>query len=158
MVIELDSLLNVPQKLLPLITEFDKYRYFLIEGGRGGGKSQAVARFILYLSEQYNLRIVCGREIQNSIKESVYSLFTDLIQQYNLNNIVLAKSIINRRTKSEINFRGFREQGAFNIQGMEAIDVVWIDESQALTKQTLDVLIPQYATSYLDNIAGWKIW
>ena len=142
MVIELDSLLNVPQKLLPLIRDFGKYQYFLIEGGRGGGKSQAVSRFILYLAEQYNLRIVCGREIQNSIKESVYSLFTDLIQQFNLNFIVLAKSIVNRRTMTEINFRGFREQGAFNIQGMEAVDVVWIDESQALTKTTLDTLIP----------------
>ena len=142
MVIELDSLLNVPTKLLPLIRDFGSYRYFLIEGGRGGGKSQAVSRFILYLAEQYNLRIVCGREIQNSIKESVYSLLTDLITQYNLNYQVFAKSIVSRVTKTEINFRGFREQGAFNIQGMEAIDVVWIDESQALTKQTLDVLIP----------------
>lgn len=142
MVIELPILLNIPTKLLPLITAFNEKRYFLIEGGRGGGKSQAVARWILYLAEHYNLRIVCGREIQNSIKESVYSLFTDLIQQYNLNFTVLAKTIIHRETKTEINFRGFREQGAFNIQGMEAIDIVWIDESQALTKQTLDILIP----------------
>ena len=142
MVIELDSLLNIPKKLLPLIKDFGSYRYFLIEGGRGGGKSQAVGRFILYLAEQYNLRIVCGREIQNSIKESVYSLLTDLVQQFNLNYLVLAKSLIHRETKSELNFRGFREQGSFNIQGMEAIDIVWIDESQALTKQTLDVLIP----------------
>jgi len=114
----------------------------LIDGGRGGGKSHAVARWILYLAEKYNIRIVCGREVQNSIKESVYSILTDLIQQYNLNFTILAKTIIHRDTKTEINFRGFREQGAFNIQGMEGIDIVWIDESQALTKQTLDVLIP----------------
>jgi len=127
---------------LPLIKDFGQYRYFLIEGGRGGGKSQAVARWILYLAEKYKIRIVCGREIQNSIKESVYSLLTDLVQQFNLNFMVFAKSIVSRSTATEINFRGFREQGAFNIQGMEAIDIVWIDESQALTKQTLDVLIP----------------
>lgn len=142
MEIELDSILQCPEKLLPLITEFDKYRYFLIEGGRGGGKSQIIGRWLLHLSELYNLRVVCGREIQNSIKESVYSLLADLIVLYRLNYIVLAKSIIHRVSKSEINFRGFREQGAFNIQGMEAIDIVWIDESQAITKQTLDVLIP----------------
>lgn len=136
------AILQVPSKLIPLITQFNNKRYFLIDGGRGGGKSHAVARWILYLAEKYPLRIVCGREIQNSIKESVYSIFTDLIAQYNLNFIVLAKSIIHRDTKTEINFRGFREQGAFNIQGMEGIDIVWIDESQALTKQTLDVLIP----------------
>lgn len=142
MELELPSLLQVPTKLLPLISSFNNYRYFLIDGGRGGGKSQAVARFLLYVAEKYSVRVVCGREIQNSIKESVYSILTDLIQQYNLNFTILAKSIIHRDTKTEINFRGFREQGAFNIQGMEGIDIVWIDESQALTKQTLDVLIP----------------
>lgn len=125
-----------------MIKEFNNKRYFLIDGGRGGGKSHAVARWMLYLAEKYNLRMVCGRETQNSIKESVYSILTDLIQQYNLNFTILAKTIIHRDTKTEINFRGFREQGAFNIQGMEGIDIVWIDESQALTKQTLDVLIP----------------
>lgn len=135
-------MLQVPTKLLPLIKEFNNKRYFLIDGGRGGGKSNAVARWILYLAEKYTIRIACGREIQNSIKESVYSILTDLIQTYNLNFTILSKSIIHRDTKSEINFRGFREQGSFNIQGMEGIDIVWIDESQAITKQTLDVLIP----------------
>jgi phage terminase large subunit len=85
---------------------------------------------------------VCGREIQNSIKESVYSVLTDLIQQHNLNFEVQAKTLIHRESKTEINFRGFRDQGRFNTQGMEGIDIVWIDESQALTKQTLDILIP----------------
>lgn len=142
MALGLPTILQVPTKLLPLIKEFNNKRYFLIDGGRGGGKSHAVARWILYLAEKYNIRIVCGRETQNSIKESVYSILTDLIQEYNLNFLVFAKSIVHRETKTEINFRGFREQGAFNIQGMEGVDIVWIDESQALTKQTLDVLIP----------------
>ena len=142
MEIELPNILQVPNKLLPLITQFNNYRYFIIEGGRGGGKTNAVGRWILYLCEKYKIRVVCGREIQNSIKESVYSILTDLIQTYSLNFNILAKSIVHRDTLTEVNFRGFREQGAFNIQGMEGIDIVWIDESQALTKQTLAVLIP----------------
>lgn len=141
--IELPSILNIPTKLIPLITDFNNYRYFILEGGRGGGKSQTVGRFLLYLSEICsNLRVVCGREVQNSIKESVYTLMTELIQSNNLNYLVLSKEIIHRESKSTISFRGFREQGAFNIQGMEGVDVLWIDESQAITKQTLDVLIP----------------
>jgi len=138
----LPKILDMPDKLLPIITDLDKYRYFLIEGGRGGGKSQAVGRFILYLAEKYKVRVACGREIQKSITESVYSLLSDLIQANQLNYEVLSTKITHRKTGSPINFRGFREQGAFNIQGMEGIDIVWIDEAQALTKQTLDVLIP----------------
>ena len=113
-----------------------------MEGGRGGGKSQSIGRFILYLSEHYTLRIVCGRETQNSINESVYSLLVDLIRSNNLAFDVFSTKIVHKISGTIINFRGFREQGAFNIQGLEGVDIVWIDESQAITKQTLDVLIP----------------
>ena len=139
---ELPEILQIPEKLLPILTKFNDYRYFLIEGGRGGGKSQGVGRLVLYLSEQKPLRIVCGREIQNSISESVYSLLTDLIFKHRLYFDVLASKITHKKTGTTINFRGFREQGVFNIQGMEGVDLLWIDESQAITKQTLDVLIP----------------
>ena len=136
------ELLDIPQKLIPIITELNSYRYFLLEGGRGGGKSQSVGRFILYLAEHYNIRIVCGRETQNSINESVYSLLVDLIRKYNLAFEVFSTKITHKVSGTTVAFRGFREQGAFNIQGMEGIDIVWIDEAQAITKQTLDVLIP----------------
>jgi len=134
--------LDVPNKLLPLIERFNDYPYFIIKGGRGGAKSQTVGRFVLYLCERYRLRTVCGRETQKSINESVYSLLADLIREFGLNFDIQASKIDSRVTQSNINFRGFREQGAFNIQGMEGVDLVWIDEAQALTKQTLDVLIP----------------
>lgn len=138
----LPKILDIPPKILALIERFNDYRYFIIKGGRGGGKSQAVGRFVLYLNEKYKLRTVCGRETQNSISESVYSLLADLIREYQLNFDTAASKISSKVTESNINFRGFREQGAFNIQGMEGIDLLWIDEAQALTKQTLDVLIP----------------
>ncbi len=138
----LPKILDIPPKLLPLLEKFNDYRYVIIKGGRGAGKSQAVGRFVLYLCEKYRLRTVCGRETQNSINESVYSLLADLIREYQLNFEIAASRITARPTETPINFRGFREQGAFNIQGMEGIDLLWIDEAQALTKQTLDVLIP----------------
>ena len=140
--ISLPEILQIPEKLLPLITKINDYRYFMVEGGRGGGKSQAIARIILYIAEKKNLRIVCGRETQNSITESVYSLLTDLIKKYNLYFDIQAQKVIHKETGTILNFRGFREQGRFNIQGLEGTDVLWIDEAQAITKQTLDVLIP----------------
>jgi len=140
--LEIPELLQIPEKLVPIMTEINKYRYFLLEGGRGGGKSQGVGRLILYYTEKRNLRTVCGRETQNSISESVYSLLADIIRQKTLAFDIQAQKIIHKESGSTINFRGFRQQGAFNIQGMEGIDVLWIDEAQAITKQTLDVLIP----------------
>lgn len=140
--LQIPALLDGPDKLLPVISNLDKFRYFLLEGGRGGGKSQFIARFLLYLGEKYKLRIVCGREIQRNITESVHSLMSDLIRDHKLAYEVFTQKIVHKTSGTQINFRGFREQGAFNIQGMEGVDITWIDEAQAITKQTLDVLIP----------------
>ena len=43
-------------------------------------------------------------------------------------------------------FKGFREQGRVNIKGLEGIDILWIDEAQAITKPTLDYIIPTIRT------------
>ena len=140
--IELPQILNIPQKLHPFIEKFNDYRFFLAEGGRGSSKSQSVARLILYVCEQRKVRVVCGRETQNTIDESVYKLLADLIKEYNLNFTIKKTTIVHNVTGSEIQFKGFREQGRANIKGMEGVDILYIDESEAITKQTLDIIIP----------------
>lgn len=140
--LELPKILEMPKKLIPIITEFNNYKYFLIEGGRGSGKSQAIARLMLYLSEIKKIRVGCGRETQNSIEESVYTILKDLIADYNLNFEVQTTKINHRKSGSGIRFKGFREQGSINIKGWEGIDILWIDEAQSISKPTLDVLIP----------------
>lgn len=140
--LDLPALLSMPPKLLPMITQFNNYRACLLEGGRGSGKSQSVARFLLYLGEQRKLRIVCGREIQANIEESVYTLLKDLIQQYNLAYDVLAHEIRHRYTGTTIKFKGFREQGSVNVKGLEGVDILWIDEAQSISRHTLKVITP----------------
>ena len=142
MTIEIPEILNVPPKLLPVITRINDYRYFLLEGGRSSGKSQTTARLICYLCEKQQVSVVCGREVQNSIEESVYRIFVDLIRAENLYFDIHAQKIIHKGTGSEIHFRGFREQGMMNIKGLEGVDILWVDEAQAITKNTLDVIIP----------------
>ena len=140
----LPPILNIPNKLLPLVDpdNFNKYRIFLLEGGRGGAKSHSVGRFLLYLNEKYKLRTVCGRETQESISESVHQLLSNLVKEYSLNYEVLTKAITHREKGSEFSFIGLREQGRFNIQGLENVDILWIEEGQAITKPTMDVVLP----------------
>lgn len=142
MELTLPKILDIPNKLVPIITELNNYRYILLDGGRSGAKSQSIARLILFLAEQKSIRVVCGREIQNTIEESVYKIFVDLIKAFSLNFEVLSNKIMHNATGSEIRFRGLREQGSVNIQGLEGVDILWVDEAQAIKKQTLDVIIP----------------
>ena len=76
---KIPEILNIPPKLLPFILKFIDYSYFLFEGGKASGKTQSVARFLLYIAQVRHVRICCGREIQNSIDESVKTVFLDLI-------------------------------------------------------------------------------
>lgn len=142
MSLELPEILNMPDKMLPMVENFNDYRYFLIEGGRGSGKTQTIGRLCSYLGEKLQARIVCGRETQNSIEESVYTVLSDLIREYDLNYEVQSQKITHRESGSTIRFKGFREQGSVNIKGLEGVDLLWIDEAQAISKVTLDVLIP----------------
>jgi len=139
------EILNMPPKLMPMVTEFNNYTYLYAEGGRGSAKTHSVARFFLYLASKYKLRIVCGREIQNSIEESVYTVLKDLIDEFNLPFEVQARKLTHKITGTTFTFKGFRDtkgEGSVSIKGMEGVDLLWIDEAQSVTKPTLDVLIP----------------
>lgn len=140
--IEIPEFLTIPDKLLPIIRDFNKYRYFLIEGGRGSAKSWSVAKFILFLSELKKLRVICGREIQNSIEESVFQLLVDQIRQNELYFDVAKNQITHRTTDTSIRFKGFREQGAVSLKSMEGCDLLWAEEAQSITQTSLDIIIP----------------
>lgn len=136
------DLLNIPQKLQPLITDFNKYKIFIIEGGRGSAKTQSVARVILYIMQTCVIRVFAGREVQNTIEESVYTVFIDIIQQLALAFRITKNKIRCMTSGSTVGFKGLRERGAINIKGMEAVDLFWAEEAQTLTKPTIDALLP----------------
>lgn len=142
MTLVIPEILNFPPKLFPFATGLCNYSYHLIEGGRGSAKTQSVGRFILYVCEKRRVRVCCGREFQSSIDESVKTVLVDLIKKYKLDFEVWDRKIVHRKTGSTIFFKGFREAGRVSIKGLEGVDILWIDESQSITKATLDIIVP----------------
>lgn len=141
------ALLSIPPKLTALLTEFNNYKIFVIEGGRGSAKTHSVGRMLTYISEKRKVRIFCGREIQNTIEESVYTLFMDFITKFTLAFHTTKAKLKHLVSKSEILFKGFRERGIINVKGTEGANILWVDEAQSLTKPTLDVLLPTLRTT-----------
>lgn len=138
----LPAILNIPKKLLEMVKRFNEFAYFLLEGGRGSAKSHSAARFILFLCEKLKVRVICGRETQNSIEESVYQLFVDIVIENNLAFTITKSQITHKKSGSTIRFKGFREQGAVNIKSLEGCDILWIEEAQSITQATLDIILP----------------
>ena len=76
-----ETLAKFPEKLRCL---FQPSRYKFIRGGRGSGKSWGIARALLIQGAGKKLRILCTREVQKSIKQSVHQLLTDQINALGL--------------------------------------------------------------------------
>jgi len=121
---------------------FQPYRYKVAYGGRGGAKSWGFARALLILGVQRPLRILCARETQKSITDSVHKLLSDQIQELGLSDrYTVLKSQIVGTNGTEFIFAGIR-QNVSNIKSYEACDIVWVEEAQTVSKHSWNVLIP----------------
>lgn len=128
-----------PEKLRCL---FKPSRYKVLYGGRGGAKSWGVARALLLIGAQRKVRILCAREIQKSMSESVHKLLSDQIADLGLSDFYnVQKTQIIGANGTEIYFAGLRHN-VDNIKSMEGVDYVWVEEAQAVSKASWDVLIP----------------
>lgn len=131
---------NFPDKLGFL---FEPMRYKVARGGRGSGKSWGFARALLLLGVQKKLRIMCSREIQKSIGQSVHKLLSDQIDLMGLRHFyqVLATEI-RGANGTEFMFAGLSDITAGNIKSTEGIDIVWVEEAQTVTEKSWSTLIP----------------
>ena len=143
--------IKIAEKFRPLLTEH--YRYKLYYGGRAGGKSYAFADCLLLLARQKKLFIACVREVQNSIKDSVYKLLKDRADAYNFDDFIFYEDRIeNIVTGSKFVFKGLKDQNKQNIKSLEGVDICWCEESQAITKESFEVLDPTIRK------AGSELW
>lgn len=115
----------------------------ILYGGRASSKSWDAAGMAIFLANRYKLRFLCVRQLQNKIDESVYSLLKIQIERFGLqdNFRVLDNKIINKVTGSEFMFYGLWRH-ITEIKSIESIDVLWSEESHALTESQWEVLEP----------------
>ena len=133
--------MQIPEPFEPLLRSNHRIKFYY--GGRGGGKSYAFADSLLVAAQNRKLRIVCLREIQDSIKDSVHKLLCDRISFYDFKNYEITdKTIINKRTGSEFMFKGLRDQDPQKIKSLEGVDIAWIEEGQTITKKSWEILEP----------------
>lgn len=130
---------DFPGALMPL---FQPSRYKVLYGGRGGGKSWGIATYLLVEACRAPLRILCCREFQTSIRDSVHRLLADRIEAHGLGDRfeVLGTSI-KGTNGSEFIFEGLRHN-INGIRSLEGIDKVWVEEANNVSKASWEVLIP----------------
>lgn len=134
---------------------FSPSRYKASKGGRGSAKSHSFATALVIKGSQFPLRILCAREIQKSIKESVKKLIEDKIERYQLGKFFSStETSIRGRNGTEFLFAGLKSNPE-SIKSMEDIDIVWIEEAHTVSQKSLDILIP---TIRKEGSEIWFTW
>jgi phage terminase large subunit len=89
-------------------------------------------------------RVVCLREVQNSIKDSVKQLLEDWIVRLGVGRDfdILTTEIRNKRNGSLCIFRGMNDQNNDTIKSLEGFDIAWWEEAQTASERSLQLLRP----------------
>src|ERR1700685_2357354 len=102
---------------------FEPYRYKVAWGGRGGSKSWGFARALLLLG------------LDKLLSDQIIAL--GLGGEYEV-----TKTSIHGRNGTQFIFAGIRQATASNLKSYEGCDIAWVEEAQALTKRSWNILIP----------------
>ena len=131
---------DFPEKLGFL---FEPHRYKIAHGGRGGSKSWNFARALLLEGAERPMRILCVREVQKSIKESVHQLLSDQIDLLGLSDFYqILNSEIRGKNKTLFSFIGLSNHTSFSLKSYEGYDRCWAEEAQKISRRSWDILIP----------------
>lgn len=142
---------QIPEKLLCLITQSARYK--IARGGRGSSKSWSFARALLTIGVSRKIRVLCTREVQRSIKDSVHKLLKDQIEAMGLGgHYQVLETGIRGANGTEFAFSGLSTQTVDSIKSFEGVDFCWVEEGQSISARSWQILIP---TIRKDNSEIW---
>lgn len=132
--------IDLPERLSFL---WEPKRFKVAYGGRGSAKSWSAAQYCILRAMMKRERILCVREFQSSIRDSVHKLISDIIEAYRLERwFSITQYSIRCINGSEFLFAGLANNSVESIKSYEGMTLVWIEEAQRLSQRSLDILIP----------------
>lgn len=142
------------EKFLHLFTPARHKAFF---GGRGSGKSHAVATYLVIVSSQSCKRIVCARQFQNSIADSSKTLIEIKIKELGLSDQfrITDREIVHIYTQSRFTFIGL-DRNPDSAKSLEGADICWIEEARTINARSMEILIPTIRKPGSELIWTWN--
>lgn len=134
--------LHLPRKFEPILTTTK--RFVVIIGGRGSAKSESVGRFLTMKVKTESADILCGREFQSSIDDSVHKLLKGLIEDATI-GVASLFSVLEQKIDCLLGggfrFKGFARNSSA-VKSAQGFKYSWIEEAQTLSKESIQDLTP----------------
>lgn len=132
--------IQVPRKFRPVLTT--KKRFVVLIGGRGSAKSESIGRFLTMKAQTEAADILCGREFQSSIDDSVHKLLKTLIQDtLKVDGFNVTDQKIDCLTGGGFRFKGFARNSSA-VKSAQGFKYSWVEEAQTLSKESIQDLTP----------------
>lgn len=133
--------LQFPHKLEPFLTK--QKRFKIVIGGRGSGKSTSLADIFLMKMEAEGADVLCLRELQNSIDDSVHKLLKERIDKNELAKrfYITDNKIQSLYTDAVVKYKGAARNSSA-IKSAQGFKYSWFEEAQTISQSTLDDLLP----------------
>jgi len=145
--------IETPRVYLPLLKPS---RYKGAYGGRGSAKSHFFAEMVIERCIIEKTSVVCIREVQKSLAQSVKKLLEIKIEQLGVGHLFeVLQTEIRGKNGSLIIFQGMQNHTADSIKSLEGYDIAWVEEAQSLSQRSLDLLRP---TIRKDGSEIWASW
>ena len=120
---------------------YQAMRYKVYWGGRGSGKSTAFADALIQMSSLTAMRILCTREKQNSIKESVHALLKSRIEASGIKGFEVTNTEIRHANGTKFFFMGLWNN-IDSIKSTTDVDICWVEEANTVSEASWEKLIP----------------
>ena len=151
----LDVEITIPEACDVLLED---HSYIGLHGGRGSAKSHSVAAFLIDEAAASKQLVLCGREIQSSMRDSVKKLLDFKIDQGGYRPLFESTDteIRGRQSKTLIIFKGLRSTPE-SVKSTEGVTRCWLEEANRVSQNSLDLVLPtvmREAGSRL--IASWN--
>lgn len=131
--------IQIPEKLHKILTT--DARLIVVIGGRSSAKSESIGRIALMKAQTECADVLCGREYQNSIDDSVHKLIKGLIRKLDIEGFSVTDNKIDCVTGGGFRFRGFA-RNSDAVKSAQDFKYSWIEEAQSLSQQSIDDLLP----------------
>jgi len=103
----------------------------------------SLGRFLLIEGAKQKHRILCCREVQKSIKQSVHKLLSDRIVALGLGHFYqILETEIRGINGTEFSFAGLLNHTVESVKSFEGATITWIEEAQTVSAFSLSILIP----------------
>ncbi|UPT53277.1 terminase large subunit [Synechococcus phage Ssp-JY38] len=146
--------IHIGEKFLFLLEPF---RHKALFGGRGSAKSHTIATVLVLLSRMRKkdrpicrnplqsdaLLIVCARQFQNSIRDSVKELIEQKIKLHGFADEfdITEREIKHKVTGTRFIFIGL-DRNPDSAKSLEGADICWVEEARTINKRSFEILVP----------------